>query len=231
MTFGVDGPAGFLISMTQGTNLENTMKYGRSILVIVLAAAAGSAQAAGIGIRAGTTGLGADLGWEIAPTLGGRIGLSGMNVNTDFETDSGVNYDAKVKLANLNLLLDWSPLGPFRLTGGFIANNNKVDFTGRPNSGAAAGATLSGTVEPDRQFAPYLGVGYGNVWTKGVNFYFDLGVMFQGSPQVSLSCQSANPAQCAAAAGQVEAERQRIQDEVDKYKYYPVLNLGITIGW
>jgi hypothetical protein len=211
--------------MPQGTNLEIAMKYGRSLLVVALVVAAGSAQAAGIGVRAGTTGLGADFGWGIAPTLGGRIGLSGMNFNTDVET-SDVNYDAKVKLANLNLFLDWSPLGPFRLTAGFIANNNKVDLTGQ-GSGSLSGTTLTGTVKPDKDFAPYLGVGYGNVWTKGVNFYFDLGVMFQGSPQVSLSCQPAGSPQCS----QVGAEQQRVQDELNKYKYFPVLNLGITIGF
>jgi len=216
--------------MPQGTNLEIAMKFGRSLLGVALVVAAGSTQAAGIGVRAGTTGLGADFGWGIAPTLGGRIGLSGMNFNTDVET-SEVDYDAKVKLANLNLLLDWSPLGPFRITAGFIANNNKVDLTGQPRSGTLTGASLTGTVKPDKDFAPYLGVGYGNVWTKGVNFYFDLGVMFQGSPQVSLNCQSPNPAQCAAAQSQIAAEQQRVQDELNKYKYYPVLNLGITIGF
>jgi hypothetical protein len=209
------------------------MRYGRSILVFALIAAAGAAQAAGIGVRAGTTGLGADFGWGIAPTLGGRIGLSGMNFNADFETDD-VRYDAKAKLANLNLLLDWSPLGPFRITGGFIANNNKVDLNGQPTSGGAflpAGTSISGTVKPDKDFAPYLGIGYGNVWTKGVNFYFDFGIMFQGSPQVSLACQPAGSAQCASVQGQIDAERQKVQDELDKYKYYPVLNLGITIGF
>jgi hypothetical protein len=206
------------------------MSYGRSILVVVLAATAGVAQAGGVGIRAGTTGVGADLGWDIAPTLGGRVGISAMSVNTDFDTSSA-NYDAKVKLANLNLFLDWSPLGPFRLTGGFIANDNKVDITGRPTSGVAAGTTLTGQVTPERSFAPYLGVGYGNVWTKGINFYFDLGVMFQGSPQVSsLTCQG-NAAQCAAAQPQIEAERQRVQDELNRFKYFPVANIGLTIGW
>ena len=206
------------------------MNYGRSILVAVLAAAAGAAQAGGVGIRAGTTGVGADLGWDIAPTLGGRVGISAMNVNTDFDTSSA-NYDAKVKLANLNLFLDWSPLGPFRITGGFIANDNKIDLTGRPTSGVAAGTTLTGQVTPERSFAPYLGVGYGNVWTKGINFYFDLGVMFQGSPQVSsLTCQG-NAAQCAAAQPQIEAERQRVQDELNRFKYFPVANIGLTIGW
>jgi hypothetical protein len=209
------------------------MKYGRSILVAVLAAAAGSVQAAGVGVRAGTTGLGADFGWDIAPTLGGRIGVSGMNFNTDFDTDT-VNYDAKVKLANLNLFLDWSPLGPFRITAGFVANNNKIDVNGQPTSGGAfipPGTSLTGTVKPDKDFAPYLGVGYGNVWTAGVNFYIDLGIMFQGSPQVSLSCQPAGSAQCAAAQSQIAAEQQRVQNELDKFKYYPVLNLGITIGF
>jgi hypothetical protein len=209
------------------------MKYGRAFLVAVLGAAALSAQAAGLGVRAGTTGLGVDFGWGIAPTLGGRIGLSGMNFNTDVETDD-VRYDAKAKIANLNLLLDWSPLGPFRITGGFIANNNKVDLNGVPTSGGAfipPGTTLTGTVTPDKDFAPYLGVGYGNVWTKGVNFYFDLGVMFQGSPQVSLTCQPAGSPSCAAAQGQIAAEQQRVQDELNKFKYYPVLNFGITIGF
>jgi hypothetical protein len=210
-------------------------KYGNWILGLALAAAACGAQAAGIGVRAGTTGLGADVGWGLAPTLGARIGLSGMNVSGDFDTDD-VRYDAKAKLVNLNGFLDWSPLGPFRISGGFIANNNKIDLNGQPTSGSSGipqGSSLTGQVKPDKSFAPYLGVGYGNVWTKGVNFYFDLGIMFQGSPQVSLSlnCGSADPVQCAAAQSEVEAERQRVQDKVDKYKYYPVLNLGITIGF
>jgi hypothetical protein len=208
------------------------MKYSRLLLVGALAAAASSAQAAGIGLRAGTTGVGADFGFGIVPTLGGRIGLSGMNINTDVET-SQMNYDAKAKLANLNLLLDWSPLGPFRISAGFIANNNKVDLSGQPRSGSSfpAGTTLDGTVKPEKDFAPYLGIGYGNVWTTGVNFYFDLGVMFQGSPQVSLRCQPSGSAQCTTAQPQIAAEQQRVQDKLDKYKYYPVLNLGITIGF
>ena len=211
------------------------MRYGKLIVVVALAAAASPLQAAGLGLRAGTTGIGGDFGFDVAPTLGGRVGLSGMNINTHVDTDN-VRYDAKAKLANLNLFLDWSPLGPFRISAGFIANSNKIDLTGRPTSGTSSipqGANLSGTVKPDRRFAPYLGIGYGNVWTKGVNFYADLGVMFQGSPDVSLAlnCGSATPAQCAAAQGEVAAERQRVQDKVDKYKYFPVANIGITIGF
>jgi hypothetical protein len=208
------------------------MSVRNAVLLTALAAAAGSVQAGGVGIRAGTTGLGVDLGGDVAPTLGWRLGVSGMNVNTHVDT-SDVRYDAKAKVLTGSLLLDWSPLGPFRISGGFMPNNNKIDLTGQPSGGGSfpAGTTLSGEVKPERSFAPYLGVGYGNVWTRGVNFYFDLGVMFQGSPEVSLNCASANPAQCAAVQPQLDAERQRVQDKVDKYKYYPVANIGLTIGW
>ena len=207
----------------------------KTILVAVLAAAAGTAHAGGIGLRIGTTGVGADLGFGIVPTLGGRVGISGMSVNTDVDTDDA-NYDAKAKILTGALLLDWSPLGPFRLTGGFMPHKNKIDLTGTPtNSGRfPAGSRLTGEVKPERSFAPYLGIGWGNVWTKGVNFYFDLGVMFQGSPEVSLSLDcgsSATPAQCAAARTEVEGERRRVEDKIDKYKYYPVANIGLTIGW
>jgi hypothetical protein len=221
------------------------MRFGRSILLVALAATAGTVHAAGAGLRIGTTGVGADFGWDIAPTLGGRVGLSGGNISRDFSTDD-VKYDAKLKLANANLFLDWSPLGPFRITAGVIPNNNKIDLSGEPNGNgtftingvtysAAQVGSLSGNVKPGNSIAPYLGIGYGNVWTKGVNFYFDLGVMFQGSPKVSLQA-NCNPtvvgaAQCAAIQNDVEAERQKVEDKVKKYQYFPVANIGITIGF
>jgi hypothetical protein len=208
------------------------MTYRTAIVAAALAATAGVAQAGGVGVRAGTTGVGVDLGGDVLPTLGWRLGVSAMNVNTHVDTND-VRYDAKAKVLTGSLLLDWSPLGPFRISGGFMPNRNKIDLTGQPSSGSSLppGSSLTGEVKPERSFAPYLGVGYGNVWTRGVNFYFDLGIMFQGSPQVSLSCQSANPADCAAAQGRLEEERQRVQDKVDRYKYYPVANIGLTIGW
>ena len=68
-----------------------------AVQVPALAAVTGSAQAGGIGVRAGTTGVGVDLGGDVMPTLGWRLGLSGMNVNTDVDT-SQVAYDAEGKV-------------------------------------------------------------------------------------------------------------------------------------
>jgi hypothetical protein len=205
----------------------------RMIRYTVMAAAlavAGSAQAFGLGVRAGTTGLGADVAWDIAPTLSARLGYSGGKVGYDVDTDQ-VRYDGDVKLSNLNALLDFAPLGPFfRISGGVVFNDNKYEVRGTPTSGAGS---LTGTVKSGKSAAPYLGIGYGRVSGTGVNFYADLGVIFQGTPSASLTadCTGLGGAQCSALQGQAAAEEARLQDELKNFKYYPVLNIGITIGF
>ena len=200
--------------------------------VLVLAAAmaaAASAQAAGIGVRAGTTGIGADVAWDVAPTLSARLGYSALKWNHDVETSSGVDYDGKLKLSNVNTFLDFHPLGPvFRITGGFIFNDNKYDV-----SAARLGGSLNGTVEPGRSAAPYLGIGWGTVSGTGVNFYADIGIMFMGSPKASLTanCGSLPPATCTQLRNEVAAEQRRLEDELKDFKHYPVINLGLTVGF
>src|SRR5918992_2825187 len=123
-----------------------------SVMALALVTA-GSAQAFGIGVRAGTTGLGADVAWSIAPTLSARLGYSGGKFGYDADTDR-VNYDGDVKLSNVNALIDFAPLGPlFRISGGVVFNDNKFDVRGN-----LGGGSLVGTVKPGRSAAPYLGI-------------------------------------------------------------------------
>jgi hypothetical protein len=204
---------------------------------IFIVAAAFSAQAAGVGVRAGSTGVGGDIGFNVAPTLDARVGYSYLRYKTHYNSD--INYDAKLQLSNLNGLLDWSPFpGGFRVSGGLIANQNKVDLhsTGGSftvNGNSYASGDVNGTVKSGRSLAPYLGIGYGNVARAGVNFYFDLGIMFMGSPKASLSasCGSLNATQCAQLRSDLDEERAKIENDLKKYKYFPVANIGITIGF
>jgi hypothetical protein len=219
------------------------VKMLRMIVPVAAMLAANGALAAGVGVRAGTTGIGADVAVEVLPTLSARVGYSYLSFSTSVDS-TYVEYDAKPKLSNGNLFLDWSPLGPFRITGGLILNDNKVDVTGVPTGGtftlngvvypAAAIDSLTGTIKSGQSAAPYLGIGYGNVSGAGVNFYFDLGVMFQGTPGASLSatCGSAVPASaCSQIQRDVAAEQSRLQDQISGFKYYPVANIGVTIGF
>jgi hypothetical protein len=216
-----------------------------AVFAAALLGAGGGAQAAGIGLRAGTTGIGGDVAFSVLPTLSARIGYSAMSFDTTID-ETDIDYDGDVKLSNLNLLLDFTPLGPvpFRITAGFIVNDNEVDLHARTRNGTltingvvypvAQLASVTGTIKPGNRAAPYLGIGYGNVAGFGVNFYFDLGVMFQGTPEVRLSstCNPPlTPAQCSRLASAVTAEQARLQGEVSSFKYYPVANIGVTIGF
>jgi hypothetical protein len=194
-------------------------------IFVGMMAACGAVQAAGIGVRAGTTGIGADVAWSIAPTLSARVGYSALKWSQDIDT-SEVEYDGRLELSNLNGMLDFHPLGPvFRITGGVILNENKYDVRG-----TLSGRAVRGTVEPGRSAAPYLGIGWGTVAGTGINFYADLGIMFQGSPRARLSadCSGLTASQCTSL---VADEQARLEDELKRFKYYPVLNIGLTVGF
>jgi len=204
----------------------------RKLLLIAAAlAASSSVQAAGIGIRAGTTGVGADVAFNVAPTFDARVGYSALKWGYDVDT-SGAKYDGDLKLSNLNALIDWRPLVAsfFRISGGVIFNKNKYEATGTPSAGPGS---FNATVESGKSAAPYLGIGFGSVAGMGANFYADLGVMFMGEPRATLTanCSGLSGAQCTSLNNQVTAEQQRLQDELKRFKAYPVLNLGFTIGF
>jgi len=152
----------------------------KRLLVAAAALAIFDAHAAGIGIRAGTTGVGADIGFNLVPTVDARIGYSGLKWGYDVDT-SQAKYDGDLKLSNLNALLDWRPLvgSFFRISGGVIFNKNKYEATGTPNGGVGS---FNALVESGKSTAPYLGIGFGSVAGMGANFYADLGLSDNARP-------------------------------------------------
>ncbi|HZW23352.1 hypothetical protein [Noviherbaspirillum sp.] len=214
-------------------------------LAVLAGAASMSAAAADIGlsVEAGTTGLGIHAVVPVQKQLNARIGTSLLNYSFDGST-SNVDYDFKLKLKTLDALLDWYPAGgAFRFTGGVVYNGNKITANGRPTAAgtytlngntytAASAGTLNGQVD-FRNFAPYLGIGWGNAVAgdkAGFGFNADLGVLLQGSPRTSLAnngCTAPAPV-CAQLAADVAAENVRLRDEVKDFKAYPVLRVGVS---
>ena len=210
------------------------------IVYALLLAAAGSAQATGLGLRFGTTGLGADLGLPLTESLTLRIGYAGFSWSGDYEEDD-ITYDADLKLSNLSALVDWKFWGQLRLTGGLVRAKNTGELVGRPTGGtftindvdsdAAEIGTLRGDVRMGKDFTPYLGIGYGDISRKGLSFYMDLGLMFHGRPEVDLRAECGTTARCAQLQADVENEERNLRDDIDKLKVFPVLNLGLAYGW
>lgn len=225
--------------------MEKGIPMKKILLCAALLAAASGAQAAGVGVRAGTTGVGADVAFDLMPTLSARFGYSGLNVDRNNIDYSDISYNAKAKLANTSALLDFAPLGPlFRISGGLVYAQNKVDVTGQPNGSvyvidgkpynSSDVGDLTGQIKGKNSVAPYLGIGFGRVSGTGINFYADFGVMFQGGATATLNAScgpTTSAATCNAIRSGVAQEQQKLEDEVKAFKYWPVANIGVTIGF
>ena len=202
---------------------------GLAAVALIGLAASGSAFALGAGLKIGTTGIGGDVAMSVFPLVDARVGWAGGSISRSYST-SGASYDGKMKLNNLNALLDFHPLGPtFRLTGGVIFNDNKYDATGTPNG---IPGSLNASVKGNSA-APYLGVGWGRVAGMGINWYADLGAMFMGSPKATINanCTGLTGAQCTALQNQAATEQSALQDKINSFKVYPVLSIGFTVGF
>jgi len=213
------------------------LPYIAMALFAMLSGAQGAlADGLAVGAKAGTLGAGVELTTNIVPMLlNGRLQLNGFKYNTTV-TDTSVHYDAKLKLFSVGALADVYPFaGKFRLTAGAYYNGNKLDITGVPT---AAGYTFNGTTYTSAQagtvtgtmdfnnFAPYAGIGWGDAVSSGspLGFNIDLGVLYQGKPNTSLTATGA----AAGLAADIAAEQTRLDNSVKNFKFYPVASVGVS---
>lgn len=133
--------------------------------------------------------------------------------------------------------------GGFRLSGGLRINGNKARGIGEPNDGTSFdinGTTYTagqiGTLRADTDInsvAPALTLGYGGGLVKGVYFGVEAGALFQGSVKIKPltitgTCSaSPTPAGCGDILEDLEQERLSVNDDIHKYKVYPILQLSL----
>ncbi len=217
--------------------LKSSLVSATLLLGIAPSAVAGTGDVA-LGVKGGTLGIGAEVTVGLLPSLNLRTGYNAFNYNGTATKDN-IDYDYKLKLGSLPVLVDWHPIpaSGFRLSTGLVFNNNKVDATGKTKlSYSIGGTTYSsaqlGTLTGNIDFnstAPYAGIGWGNAVAKGspLSLSCDVGVLFQGTPKVSLAA-SGPIATDATFKANVAKEEATIRDTTDNFKYYPVVSLGLA---
>jgi hypothetical protein len=220
-----------------------------ALALACLAAPASSSAATpdfAVTLRAGTPGIGLDLDLGLSPMFDVRVGYSAFNINHSIDT-SDVDYSGKLKLSMGTALLDWYPFeGVFHLTAGVAANNTKLDVVGQPSAGtytingntytSSQIGSLTGQLKFGNSVAPYVGFGWGNpTGADGhVHLLLDIGAIYGGTPNVSLTaqCGSAAPSGspvCDQAQTDVVTEQQKLRNKADFLQWYPVLNLGVAV--
>lgn len=214
-------------------------KFSSIFAVAALIFALSAPSHAGIGIagRAGTLGIGVEVTQSVIPNVNVRGGLNWFNYSFD-GTESDVSYNIDLKLKSFTAMVDLHPfpLLGFRLTGGIVFNSNGLEMVsdqisatvniGGVDYNTGDVGTLNGIVD-FKSTAPYLGIGWGNAASSRIGLAIDLGIAFQGSPQVELG-----------ATGQLRTdpdfqnrlrqEEQDLQDEISGFKYYPVVSVGLS---
>jgi hypothetical protein len=207
---------------------------------------AGSAYAIGATGEMGTTGIGAHASIPLRPDLHLRVGAGYFRYSYSGST-TFLNYDLKLKSNTYDALLDWFPVekSGFRLTVGLTYNGNKVDSHARPSvsgsyliGGNVYSVDSIGTVEGTtgfRRIAPYIGIGWGRPAgkDKGWSFSTDLGVLFQGEPHTTLTSSGCTifVLVCDLLTADLPRESAALNDEVRKYRTYPVLRIGVSYSF
>lgn len=188
-----------------------------------------------IGVTGGSLGIGPSLGYRINDVLGIRADATFLGVSHGFDSDD-VRYDGDVRLRSGGVQADIYPFGGgFRLSGGVRINGNRVKATGKPNAttytfnGVTYLVSDVGTVSTRteiKEVAPTLTLGYGGGMGRGFAFGIDAGVMFQGRVRIQPIAYT-GPLQSAALSANLEVERQSLQKDIDDYKLYPILQIGL----
>lgn len=190
-----------------------------------------------------TLGLGGSVVRKITPQFNARVGVNGFGVGFDIE-ETDVTYDADLNLFNVSTLVDFHPSSNsgFRISGGLVFTDNNVEGTATNNGtitigGQTFNANQLGSVDADVEVtngvSPYLGIGGGNAVgeSKGLGFWWNLGVVFGGSPEINVT-----PNIVAGVSDDVrqdiqqaaEEEAQKIEDDIDFISVYPVATLGLS---
>lgn len=216
------------------------VKLIAAALLAVLGSLPALASASDFGVDAhvGLLGYGSELSYSMNDYFVVR-GQFNRYSHTYSATKEQVNYDFGLNLKTYGVLFDWHPMaGSFRVTAGYFSNKNDVFAVALPTNGnyTINGNTYSasqvGTLSGDITFnagAPYLGIGWTTVGTKdtGLGFEFDLGALMQGSPQVTLAATGSISSN-STFQSDLKQENAKFQSDVNNFKTYPVIALGLV---
>ncbi len=216
------------------------MKLVRCFLMVCGISLAATAQADDnlwLGVKAGTLGLGVEATWRPLPWFDLRGGFNAFDYDDD-GSQAGINYDAELRLQSYYATANFHfPSSPFRLSAGLVGNDNELALISRETGTVNIGGTVFsaddvGTLQSITSFdtaAPYAGIGFDFGLFGKVGMNLDLGVLFQGSPRVTLT--SDGPlADDPAFQSALEEERSQLREDLDdKLKLYPVASLGFNV--
>ena len=206
-------------------------------LAVLFAARADAAPRLALTGKAGTLGYGFDVTYGLTEKLNVRaVFTPGPSLGYSFAQE-GTSYDVDLQFRSGSAQLDWHPrAGAFHLSTGVFLNQNEFAGSAVSNSSYVIGdrtytGAEIGSLEAGIGFsgvAPYVGLGWGNAVGSGNRFgvVFDIGVLFQGSPEVRLAA-SGPISEDAEFQRNLAQEEGTIGSDLGIFAIYPIATLGL----
>jgi hypothetical protein len=209
----------------------------------------------GVGVKAGTLGVGAEVSMTLTQTINARLALTSINSSYDdtLDIDDGENVATVDATLDLDfgasaLLFDWYVFdGTFHVTGGLIKNSSAINLSGTLTNSTVTfnnqtynvsdfvDPSLSGKISMGSSAQPYLGIGWGRKAddNPGLSLSFELGVVLL-DPSVSLQApqlKTGNAADQQTLDDNVAQAEAAAEDELSALKAWPVISLGLNYAF
>ena len=208
---------------------------GAGILAAGPAAFASKIDGVDVEVKVGTLGAGLNVNYAINRKFTVGLGLNKFSRSTSDNADN-IDYDVNLDLQTLALLGNYHPFaGTFHLTAGLMHNGNELKMKAKPTSSydiggstytAAEVGTLEATVD-FKSMVPYLGLGWGKSSGRGFGVTFDIGILFQGSPNVSFT-SNGSLANDPTFKANLKQEEANAENDIKGFTKYPVISLGLN---
>ena len=193
-----------------------------------------------VDLGAGTTGGTIEAKFALSERIVLRGGYNYLAYALEEEEYDGILYDADLDFSTVGAFVDLHPFANgFLVSGGAYSGPKEITGRATPSGSVDIGGTsftaaevgtldFSGDLE---DIAPFAGLGWDGAFTRDGRFGFKIiaGAMLTGSPSVSLTSTGGTLSNDPAFQAQLAEEEASIQDDVDDYEIYPVVNFAL--GW
>jgi hypothetical protein len=211
----------------------------------------------GIGVKISTLGAGIEVATPLARKFNLRGGFNMFRYSRPI-TNNGIHYTGQLQFQSAEAHLDWFLLGGFHVSPGVLFyNGNRLTATASVPGGQTftvggtsyesdPAAPINGTGKMDFvKVSPSIMLGIGNLIPRNgrhFSFLFEVGGAYQGSARVALNlagniCAPGNLATCrsiasdSTAQANILAQQVKIQNDVNPYRFFPVLSLGVGFNF
>lgn len=206
--------------------------------VCAMACSAATAETVALGLNVGTPGVGVQAAAKVNDTIVLRGAVDGIGISRD-EDYSDVAYEGKAKLFTGGLFADVHPGGgAFFVSGGAYVGKRKIELRAQPTAAVDIGGQTFTPAQVGRldgeaklsKVQPFVGLGFDNTFVgdRGWGFRALAGVSFSKRPDVELTASGGTLSNDANFQARLRAEEADARDDAKDFKYFPVVQVGLT---